>query len=78
MLTYIIRPAITNSSVALIMTLVNIYVVQRGHLSITAKVTVAVTTVLSLCTLILYGIYTYLIKRIRELDTNNIDASVEL
>jgi hypothetical protein len=48
----------------MITTLVNVFQVQGGHFSSTAKITTAVTGVLGGCMLALYAMYSYILNQI--------------
>ena len=52
-----IRPALLNSLVGLVTTLINVYTTQGGHWSVTAVVTASVTAFITLVTVTLYVLY---------------------
>ena len=52
------RPALLNSLVGLITTLVNVYTTQGGHWSVTAIITAAITASITLFTVVPYMLYT--------------------
>jgi hypothetical protein len=58
------RPGLFHSLIGLLTTIANIFSAQGGHLSVTAKVTICVTTICGGCMLILVGIYSHLANRI--------------
>jgi hypothetical protein len=51
------RPALLNSLVGLITTLINVYTAQGGHWSVTAVVTATVTAFITVLSMILYMLY---------------------
>ena len=56
------RPALLNSLIGLITTLINVYTTQDGHWSVTAVMTAAVTSFITLVSVILYALYAYWTK----------------
>jgi hypothetical protein len=51
------RPALLNSIVGLVITLVNVYTVQGNYWSVTAVVTTTMTVYITLVTIVLYKEY---------------------
>jgi hypothetical protein len=51
------RPALLNSLIGLFTTLINVYVTQGGHWSVTAAINAAVTAFITLISAILYWLY---------------------
>ncbi|KAF3031372.1 hypothetical protein E8E12_000346 [Didymella heteroderae] len=58
----IFLPGLFHSLIGLFTTLANIFSAQGGHMSVTAKVTISVTTVCGGCMLILVGVYSQLVN----------------
>ncbi|KAF3037145.1 hypothetical protein E8E11_003442 [Didymella keratinophila] len=58
----IFLPGLFHSLIGLFTTLANIFSAQAGHMSVTAKVTVSVTTAFGGCMLILVGVYSQLVN----------------
>jgi hypothetical protein len=57
------RPALLNSLVGLITTLVNVYTTQGGHWSVTAIITAAITASITLFTVVPYMLYTLWVEQ---------------
>jgi hypothetical protein len=55
-----IRPGLFHSLLGLFTTMTNVFSAQGGHLSVTAKVTISVTTICGGCMLLLVGVYSHL------------------
>jgi hypothetical protein len=68
-----IRPGALNALVGLVTTLINIATVHDGHFSPTAKITVVVTAVLNGCMLLLWGIYSLLIEKMKTVEDRNLE-----
>lgn len=69
-----VRPGATNSVAGLISTLVNIYSARDGKLSVTARVTVAVTAGCSLVFGALFVVHQLLLMRVKRMHARVMEA----